>query len=244
MTPDMMVRHRPRREEARGERDASSELKMHLEVYRQRPDVAGRRARASAARRPALPSPASRSIAPCSPRSSPRSAASRSPSTRRRRPQELPDAVRQVHQGARRPAARQPRRADGRPRPFARVLQDGDDRALREDQPGGAPARRARTCSRAKKSTGCRACAACTASRRRRRSAPTTTDRAAPAAAATARWSRRRIAPRRAPRAGSRRAAWPWRRPPIACRGDDEEIRLTYRELSALIEDAVQSSLR
>ena len=34
---------------------------------------------------------------------------------------------------------------------FARVLQDGDDRALREDQPRGAACSAARTCSRAKR---------------------------------------------------------------------------------------------
>ena len=36
---------------------------------------------------------------------------------------------------------------------MSRVLQDGDDRALREDQPGGADCSAARTCSRARRST-------------------------------------------------------------------------------------------
>ena len=48
-----------------------------------------------------------------------------------------------VHQGARRPAAGQSRRADRRRRRLCRVLQDGDHRALREDQPDGSPARAA-----------------------------------------------------------------------------------------------------
>ena len=39
MTPDMMVVTDMSGAKVRGERDASSELKMHLEVYRQRPDV-------------------------------------------------------------------------------------------------------------------------------------------------------------------------------------------------------------
>ena len=47
----------------------------------------------------------------------------------------------QVHQGARRHAAGQPRRGDLRARRDGGVLQDGDDRALREDQPRGAAAR-------------------------------------------------------------------------------------------------------
>lgn len=39
MTPDMMVVVDPSGQKLAGERDASSELKMHLEVYRNRPDV-------------------------------------------------------------------------------------------------------------------------------------------------------------------------------------------------------------
>ena len=46
-----------------------------------------------------------------------------------------------LHQGARRPAARQSRRAGGGRRSLHRLLPDGDHRALREDQPGGALAR-------------------------------------------------------------------------------------------------------
>ena len=75
-----------------GDRDPSSEMQMHLEVYRQRPD-----ARPSSTRirrpRPGSRLPAFRSIARCSPKSSRRSAACRlpipTPSTK-----ELPEAVR------------------------------------------------------------------------------------------------------------------------------------------------------
>ena len=65
MTPDMMVITDLDGKKIAGERDASSELKMHLEVYRNRPDVARGRARASADGHRASPWPASRSIARC-----------------------------------------------------------------------------------------------------------------------------------------------------------------------------------
>ena len=104
--------------------------------------------------------------------------------------------VQQVSEGARRPAARQSRRAGDRARSVHRVSPDGDDRALREDQPGDAARWAARTCCRARKCSGCRGCAGCTASRRRRRSAPTTTRSSVPAARWNARWCRRRSLPR------------------------------------------------
>ena len=50
-------------------RKPSSEILMHLVAYRAAAGRRRRRPRASAARRPDLPSPASRSIAPSSPRS-------------------------------------------------------------------------------------------------------------------------------------------------------------------------------
>ena len=48
MTPDMMCITDLDGRKLQGDRDPSSEMLMHLEVYRQRPDVAGGRARASA----------------------------------------------------------------------------------------------------------------------------------------------------------------------------------------------------
>ena len=50
MTPDMMCITDLDGRKLQGDRDPSSEMLMHLEVYRQRPDVAGGRARASADR--------------------------------------------------------------------------------------------------------------------------------------------------------------------------------------------------
>ena len=172
MTPDMMVVTDLAGRKISGERNASSELKMHLAVYELRPDVqavvhahpplatgfavAGIAARQGGARRGDLHA--------------------RQHSDRR-----LRDAVdrgaagggRQVHQGARRAAARQPRRADGRQRPVQRLLQDGDHRALRADQPGRADARRrARALARGS-APAAGAARRCTASPRRRRSAPT-----------------------------------------------------------------------
>ena len=112
---------------------------------------------------------------------------------------------------------------------FVGVLQDGDHRALRARSAWWRARWAASTCSRATRWTGCRGCAACTASRRRRRSAPTTRPTAA-AASAIARWCRRPI---------RRPSGWcPTARPPAT--GTDGEIRLTYRELTALIEDAVE----
>ena len=84
---------------------------------------------------------------------------------------------------------------------------------------------------------GCRSCAAPTASRRRRRFAPTrppTTRRGratcqvvqAPAGGG------RRLVPERAPRHARQR------------RDGEAEIRLTYRELSALIEEAIRACAR
>ncbi len=70
----------------------------------------------------------------------PRSAASRSLSTRRRRPTRLPAACSKylkAHDGL---LARQSRCARDRPGSVYRVLPDGDDRAFREDQPGDAHA--------------------------------------------------------------------------------------------------------
>ena len=55
---------------------------------------------------------------------------------------------------------------------FARLLQDGDDRAFRARSASWRGCSAASGCCRVRRSTGCRGCAACTASRRRRRFAP------------------------------------------------------------------------
>ena len=60
MTPEMMCITDLDGRKLQGDRDPSSEMLMHLEVYRQRPDAQ--------AVVQALPSPASRSIAPSSPK--------------------------------------------------------------------------------------------------------------------------------------------------------------------------------
>ena len=68
MTPDMMVVVDLDGKKIAGDREASSELLMHLEVYRQRPDVQGGRARASAAGDRVCRGRRRRSTAPCWPR--------------------------------------------------------------------------------------------------------------------------------------------------------------------------------
>jgi L-fuculose-phosphate aldolase len=50
MTPDMMCITDLSGQKLQGDRDPSSEMLMHLEVYRQRPDVQGRRSRTPADR--------------------------------------------------------------------------------------------------------------------------------------------------------------------------------------------------
>ena len=141
MTPDMMVVVDLDGKKISGDREASSELLMHLEVYRQRPDAQGGRPRASAARdrlcrgrRGARPGRARRS-----------DLHARQHPDRRLRHAVDAGAARgraPVHQGTRRAAACQSRCADRWSRCLWRVLQDGDRRALREDQPRRAAARR------------------------------------------------------------------------------------------------------
>ena len=141
MTPEMMVVTDLAGKKISGERDPSSELLMHLEVYRNRPDV-----RAVVHAHPPLATgfavagiPLDRAVLAevITTLGSIPIAQYGTPST-----QELPDAVRQyikahdglllANHGALTVGARAVRR----------VLQDGDHRALREDQPGRAHARR------------------------------------------------------------------------------------------------------
>ena len=139
MTPDMMVVVDLDGRKVAGTRDASSELKMHLEVYRQRADV-----KAVVHAHPALATgfavagiPLDRAVLAeviCTLGSIP------SPNTRRRRPRSCPTPCASTSRRTT-AAAGQPRRADCRRGRLRRVLQDGDDRALREDQP------RRRACS-------------------------------------------------------------------------------------------------
>ena len=233
MTPDMMCITDLEGRKLQGDRDPSSEMLMHLEVYRQRPDVqAVVHAHPPTATGFAVAGiPLDRAVLAevLTTLGSIPIAEYATPSTR-----ELPEAVRQVHQGARRHAAGEPRRADRRRRSVRRVLQDGDDRALREDQPRGAAARPREPAVARRGRRGCRSCAAPTASRRRRRSAPIRpTDESC----------RRRSGACQvvqAPAGGGRGSCRTscGRRPQA---DGDGEIRLTYRELSALIEDAIRS---
>ena len=110
MTPDMMVITDLDGKKIAGERDPSSELKMHLEVYRNRPD-----ARAVVHAHPPTATgfavagiPLDRAVLAevITTLGSIPIAEYATPST-----EELPAAVQQVPQGARRPAAGQPRRA-------------------------------------------------------------------------------------------------------------------------------------
>ena len=103
-----------------GERDPSSEMQMHLEVYRQRPD-----ARAVVHAHPPIATgfavagiPLDRAVLAevVTTLGSVPIAEYATPSTK-----ELPEAVRQVRQGARRHAAGEPRRADARARICSRA---------------------------------------------------------------------------------------------------------------------------
>src|SRR6186997_2912569 len=112
MTPDMMCITDLDGRKLQGDRDPSSEMLMHLEVYRQRPDVAA--------------------VVHAHPPTATGFAVAGIPLDRAVNAG-APGRGRQVHQGARRHAARQSRRADRRHRSLRRVLQDGNRRALRED---------------------------------------------------------------------------------------------------------------
>ena len=172
MTPDMMVITDLDGKKIAGERDPSSELKMHLEVYRNRPD-----ARAVVHAHPPTATgfavagiPLDRAVLAevITTLGSIPIAEYATPST-----QELPDGVRKyvkAHDGLL--LANHGALAIGRRRDVG-VLPHGNDRALREDQPGGAHARAREPAVARRSRRGCRGCAACMGSRRRRRFAPT-----------------------------------------------------------------------
>ena len=149
----------------------------------------------------------------------------------------------QVHQGARRHAAGQPRRADGRRRSVrARTTRwRRSSTSPRSAWSRGCSARENLLVAR-RSGRGCRSCAAPTASRRRRRFAPIrqrgrdlSGRRGAGGEACQAGPGARR----RRPPPGAGLAGAAERR--LGDQADDAEIRLTYRELSALIEDAIRS---
>ena len=206
---------------------------MHLEVYRQRPDV-----QAVVHAHPPIATgfavagiPLDRAVLAevVTTLGSVPIAEYATPSTK-----ELPEAVRQVREGARRHAARQPRRADARQGSvLARTTRwRRSSTSRRSASSRGCSA--ASGCCRARKSIASRGCAAATASPRRRRSAPSRSRICRP----TARSCRRR----RRPGSGWSPTGLAFRVRAAAAVPADEEIRLTYRELTALIEDAVKKS--
>ena len=150
--------HRSRRRKIAGERKPSSELKMHLAVYELRPDVTGGGARAPAARdRLRRRRHRARS-----------GGAGRGDLHARQHPdRRLRDAVdrgaagrgAQLHQGARRAAARQPRRAHGRQRPVATRTTRWRRSSTSRRSAWWRGRSAASACSRATKCTGCRGCA-------------------------------------------------------------------------------------
>ena len=155
-----------------GTRDASSELLMHLEVYRNRPDV-----RAVVHAHPPIATgfavagiPLDRAVLAevVTTLGSIPIAEYGTPST-----PELPAAVRKyikAHDGLL--LANHGALTVGGD-VYARVLQDGDDRALREDQSRDAAARAREPAVARRSARACRSCGATTASSRRRPSART-----------------------------------------------------------------------
>ena len=141
MTPDMLCITDLDGRKLAGDRDPSSEMLMHLEVYRQRPD-----ARAVVHAHPPIVTAfaVAGTARPGGARRGRRiSGACRLPITR-------PSTMEPPEAKARQKPtthAREPRRADAGA-DARRVLQDGDDRALRAHQPARADARRRAPLSR------------------------------------------------------------------------------------------------
>ena len=249
MTPDMMCVTDLDGKKIQGDRDPSSEMLMHLEVYRQRPDVkAVVHAHPPTATGFAVAGiPLDRAVLAevLTTLGSIPLAEYATPSTA-----ELPEAVRKyikAHDGML--LANHGALTVGGDL-FSRVLQDGNDRALREDQPGRAHARR-------REPDFARRGHAPAGAARDLRHQGAGADLPGPGRARTVRTGRggRHRRPDdatcqtvQAP-AGTgmrlvpdlidahRRASGEGRR----AAGDEAEIRLTYRELSALIEDAIRS---
>ena len=234
MTPDMMCITDLDGRSSQGDRDPSSEMLMHLEVYRQRPDVqAVVHAHPPTATGFAVAGiPLDRAVLAevLTTLGSIPIAEYATPST-----SGAAGGRAQVHQGARRHAAREPRRADRRRAICSRAyykmetIEHFAKISLVARLLGRENLLVARGGGR-----GCRSCAARTASRRRRRFAPDpatrpTDDRRCQVVAGARPAAGARLVP------DASRA----RRPPTP--DGEGEIRLTYRELSALIEDAIRS---
>ena len=173
MTPDMMCITDLDGKKLQGDRDPSSEMLMHLEVYRQRPDVqAVVHAHPPTATGFAVAGiPLDRAVLAevLTTLGSIPIAEYATPSTR-----ELPEAVRKyiiAHDGML--LANHGALTVGGDL-LCCVLQDGDDRALRENQPRRAAARSRKPDLPAMRCSGCRSFAAPTVSRHPRRSVPQT----------------------------------------------------------------------
>ena len=229
MTAEMMVVTDLAGRKLTGERDASSELKMHLEVYHQRPDVgAVVHAHPPTATGFAVAGvPLTRAVLaevittlggiPIAEYATPSTA-------------ELPAAIRayiKSHDGLL--LANHGALAVGRPT-CSPPITGWRRSSISPRSAWWRACSAASTSSRAKRWSGCRGCAGCTASPRRRRSAPMT--RAEPPTARS--WMRRRR--RTSGSCPTRRCC----RPAAERTGTSGEIRLTYGELTALIDEAVR----
>ena len=233
MTPDMMCITDLEGRKLSGDRGPSSEMQMHLEVYRQRPDAqAVVHAHPPTATGFAVAGiPLTRAVLAevVTTLGSIPIAEYATPST-----MELPEAVRKyvkAHDGML--LANHGALTLGKDL-FQRVLQDGDDRALRADQPGGRMLGGERLPRAARGGAAAGAPRIITASSRPR---PSARSRRAPI--------RLECQVVEAPIAPGQRlvpdGALAGLRSRLRPIGPDDEIRLTYRELTALIEDAVKN---
>ena len=239
MTPDMMCITDLEGRKLQGDRDPSSEMLMHLEVYRQRPDV-----QAVVHAHPPIATgfavagiPLDRAVLAevLTTLGSIPIAEYATPST-----QELPEAVRKyikAHDGML--LANHGALTVGGDLFAAYYKMETIEHFAKISLVARLLGRENLIVARGSR-RGCRGCAARTASRRRRRSVPIRpTRRRLRRSERSGGVSGRPGARRRRPAARARR-----RRRPVAAGATadgDGEIRLTYRELSALIEDAIRS---